>query len=188
MTMDKDLEVSGGMGRRTLLRRAAMGGALVWATPVIQTVGMSAAGASHQSIELFGCPGNSGPKPSMLRLTYSPSACGALLTGPAFETCESTPSGCTPSGAATITVRYGNGNFQPDQEGTNHQKVIFNNVAENTFFDIEDTTRGLGNTMVITIEAGGCSQTVRFHTSCSAELNQGDRYGSIVFEGGIFDI
>ena len=76
-------EQAGGVTRREALKRGALlGGALVWATPAVQVIGMKPAFAQSVSapcqFELFPVPQTSPPSPAIACFTYQQSVCDCV--------------------------------------------------------------------------------------------------------------
>lgn len=177
---EASLEVNEGMGRRTLLRRAAIGGAaVVWATPVVQTLGqgVAAAGTPVQ----IACPegtGSNATPPKSLTWEWTGAGCSPD-DGEAFEPGQST---ITNSGALPGTVRIeatfgtgqgaGTATFDPVTVGTQ-----FTTTASNG--------KGLNPSAVFEIWRDGVlERTVSIHTSCSELLFIGDTFCGIELVGG----
>ena len=167
---------AGHIDRREALRRGAfvVGAATLWATPVVQTLGMRpAAAASHPTADF--CPHGDSAVPVALVLRYSP--VGGCQGATALEACTG---GLTDGdGPVNITVTRG-------QAGSSVVRCV-TEVAPGDTLLIEARNFGGRLNPRLTLEAVseyGTSQTVTFHTSCSQPLDIGDRFGSFVLVAG----
>lgn len=188
-------EQSGGVDRRTVLRRAAIGGAaVVWATPVVQTLGMGVAAAAT-GFQLQGCPDGDSPKPSRLEFTYQPNECDGShcsdseldfdgQCNPDAEGALTKCDGDAPTGNASLSARIrnpGNVSLVTNMPVSSGDPVVFDSGGCGT------NGNGLGNNIEVTITSDSGTQIFEFHTSCSAPLIAGHRFGSLIFQGGVFD-
>jgi hypothetical protein len=191
--MDNSFDTNDGVDRRTMLRRAAMGGAVVWATPVVQTLGMSVAAAS--TITYVACPPNdknaNPPKQLIFIWTGDPCSTG---DGAAKVSSSGPQQLDNISQDVRIVATYGGG-------GPNTTILQFDPVAENTQVRIGEGTpeanivqagaQGidkLNPEVTFNVYAAGTDspllRSVTIHTSCSQPLAQGDTFCGFTLIGG----
>lgn len=177
-TMDEQLEDTEGMDRRSMLRKAAMGGALVWATPIVQTLGQGVAAAATQNF--VGCPeGGGGTPPKTMTFRWTGNACSAS-DGDALVS-SSGPNLGNVSATVDIVITYG--------PGANGETVTKLGVPDEGTFTIGDGQPGTQLNPEATFEiyeAGtqNLIRTVVVHTSCSQPLLMGDTYCGLTLIGG----
>jgi hypothetical protein len=166
-------------GRREMLQRTGfvVGAAALWNAPIVKSISLSAAAATPVSDF---CPEIPSPVPEFLVWKYVGGSCAdsANSQSDEFFSCsgDTGNEGCVdivvtqtglPGGSATATLTG---------VALNGVNVIqlpssAGRIGTNTTFSI----RKLDGTVL---------QTVRMHTSCSAPLDIGDRYGSMLLVGG----
>lgn len=179
--MDNETTGSQRISRRDALRRGAvLGGALVWAAPTVQSIGMRGAFAQVGTFETCIC--ESTDRLAQLTVEYQPESCTTATSDPCAG-CNDQGNDVPPDDAWIIIT--GN-NIPATQNGftpgtafqiTKGQRITIRyrcggegGTTANTFFDIYD-----GNPNV----AGVSRQYVTVHTSCSETLQAGDECGSI---------
>lgn len=176
--MDEGLQDNEGMDRRSMLRKAAMGGAVVWATPIVQTLGQSVAAAATKNF--VGCPeGGGGTPPKQMTFRWTGNACSAS-DGDAFVSSSGDTGNVSPI-TVDITVTYG--------PGGNSQSESFFNIPDEGTFTFGDGQPGTQLNPEATFEiyeAGtqNLIRTVTVHTSCSQPLLNGDTYCGLTLIGG----
>ena len=176
---------SNGFGRREMLQRTGfvVGAAALWATPVVQTIGMRPAAATE--IADF-CPQNEGSITRLI-LRYTAKGCDNLVPSTASGRQRSCVGDTGPlQDPAFVVVNVGScGGSGPDGAGTetfadmatSFETLIDSGIPQSpqacTRFRVyTDSTRGtlLADELI--------------HTSCSEELNLGEQYGPLQIHDG----
>ncbi len=176
--MGEHTDIQDGIDRRSMLRKAAMGTAFVWATPVVQTLGTGVAAAA--TTNFVGCPeGGGGTPPKEMIFRWTGDACGVGQVGDALVSV----SGDETSHYETVNlvITYG-----PGANGTTVNKGP---IAVNGTFTIGSGLPGEQLNPEATFEiydaaSGDLIRTVVIHTSCSQPLIMGDTYCGLTLIGG----
>lgn len=162
--------------RRSMLRKAAMGGAVVWTMPVVQTLGSGVAAAA--TVTYAGCPGTGGgTPPRQLVFRWTGAACAAT-DAPAYVSSSGTTDTAI-NQSVNVHATYGTGNFAGE--------TTTGPVAVNGTFTIGDGTKKMNPETTIELRdpsTGAVLRTVTIHTSCSQPLEYGDTYCGLVLIGG----
>lgn len=176
LNMDENVEDTSGMDRRSMLRKAAMGSAFVWATPVVQTLGTRVAAAATQNF--VGCPeGGGGTPPKEMVFRWTGDACSAS-DGDAFVSVTGNTGAI--AGNVDISATHGTG-------ANAGSTALIVNIAPGDTFTLGDGVKKMNPETTITIFETGTSnilRTVTIHTSCSQPLLHGDTYCGMTLIGG----
>ena len=182
-----------GLTRREALKRGAViAGGLVWATPVVQAVGMSRAYANDTSPVPKSCCEGSGVKLATLTMKYlgGENDCSKsnYTQDPSLVSCTDYPPSLLPS-TPHIVASHQENIFDSTGAIDDKKRIWFNGVvgtgAEFVIDAINATETELkGETWVHifydTPSLANYRQKVGFHTSCSEPLFTGDQFGSVV--------
>lgn len=167
-----------GMDRRSMLRKAAMGGAVIWATPIVQTLGQGVAAAA--TVNFVGCPeGGGGTPPKQMTFRWTGAACSSE-DGDAYVSSSGNTGDVSPV-TVDIVVTYG--------PGANAQSEGPFTVDHNGTFTFGDGQPGTQLNPEATFEiyytgTQDLIRTVVVHTSCSQPLLNGDTYCGLTLIGG----
>jgi hypothetical protein len=170
-----DAEQAGSYDRRQVLRRGAMvvGAATLWATPVVQTLGMRpAAAGSADGTEPGGslCPPGSETSAQPRDLVFRWNGGGGTST--ALIVIQ------RPGKDRLYAVVGVGGFFQiANQAGSNWRVGVYDPTDVPAFSGRGGAWRNLP-------ESGGLIDASEFHTSCSVPLSLGDRFGTITLVAG----
>lgn len=195
MAMTEISEDQQHVDRRTMLRRTAMGTALVWTTPVILTLDASVAAAS--TVVFVGCPPEGGgTPPTRIDLKWNGTADNCVVNGTPDNALEGIGGDTTsPLGTVDIYVTFGTGNGE-SQAGDQ----LFQGVTVGSVFSVGGVGTKLNPNAKFYIYAPGTeadiagyrttsATPIRFiqvHTSCSQPLVVGDKYCGLELVGGTF--
>lgn len=186
---------TGEISRRTALKRAGVAtAAAAWATPVIQTINMSAAGAQGAGTAVIKAAGAEPLKSITLQYIGSPAAAhsGAPCDG------SGASSGATPDDNVEIFVLYGaGGNRRGGIPASNcggaaggtplvwpgSPNVLSGSVQT---WGLDEPNTGMNPRITLLVRdpgTGNCTIT-EIHTSCSTPVNIGDECGQFRVLGG----
>lgn len=176
--MGEQTDIQDGIDRRSMLRKAAMGSAFVWATPVVQTLGTGVAAAA--TVNFVACPeGGGGTPPKQMTFRWTGDACGVGQVGEALVSV----SGSTAAydGPIDLVITYG--------PGANAVTVNSGPIAVNGTFTIGSglPSEQLNPEATFEIYEAGTTtliRTVVVHTSCSQPLLLGDTFCGLTLIGG----
>lgn len=170
-----DEEPTGHYDRRQVLRRGAIvvGAATIWATPVVQTLGIRpAAAGTADGTETGGslCPVGSEKSAQPRDLVFRWNGGGGTST--ALIVIQR-------PGKDRLCVVVGVGGFfqVANQAGSNWRVGVYDPADVPAFRDRGGAWRNLP-------ESGGLIDASEFHTSCSVPLSLGDRFGTITLVAG----
>jgi hypothetical protein len=189
--MTEAAENDKGIDRRTMLRRSAMGGAAVWATPAVLTLGQKVAAAATRTF--VGCPpGGGGTPPTRLVFRWNGTAVNCTVGGTPDNALERI-SGDTVTDLGTVDIYVNWAN------GANYGEAFFPNVTTGSFLTLENNGRGMQNAARFYIFPAGSATTIdeakaligtelryiQVHTSCSQPLVIGDLYCGLELWDGL---
>ena len=179
MHEDSTVDTQGGaagISRRDMLRKSAVvggAGALMWAAPSITTYGARAfAGTPDANL----CPDGEGSgQPRSLQWEYLGGGCGDSdhdQEGQGDFFCR----GEAPNGASRVEVRA-------HREGGLY-KTLTDVAVGDTFFMPGEGLQAGARQLFEVYDNGDLVHEVQMHTSCSAPLRIGDRFGAFRLIGG----
>ncbi len=184
--MDEHVEhvadtTAGAVSRREMLQRTGfvVGAAALWATPIVQTVGMRPAAATTDT---DACP--DGGMPLSLTWRYVPSACNVAVLEPGNDVVLR--SGCCDltGNPGRVKIEF----WRNDSQASGEDPEWSTEVGPNETFTppalYANGKVGPNNSFrIMPVDDPDCVQRFRVHTSCSQPLNVGDRFLSIQLVG-----
>lgn len=182
--MDELTTNAGSFDRREALKRGGfvVGAAALWATPVVQTIGMRPAAGTPMTSNF--CPeGQGSGQPPTLVWQYTGGDCDATDTGQAWNPdskCEDLEA--LPGTVDIRLIRTGTGGGSTGTGGGNPDTWV-RGIATNGYFELDRV--GSNITFEIYSESGDLLQRISdVHTSCSQPLDVHDHFGAMMLAGG----